>query len=92
VTFQPELQRQKEEREGVFPEQHVPDVKDNENAISQAIISDLREAREEAKKTQFAWGIRQWLFGKPDQTTTKAPEGIDAAAPQPSQASGSKAG
>lgn len=42
--------------------------KDQDKAISQAIISDFKEAKEELTKTGnggFAWGIRQMLFGGP---------------------------
>jgi len=85
------LQRQKEEREGTFHSEHVPDVKDNETAISQAIMSDLREARAEASKTQFAWGIRQWLGGKRGEPAEPAPS-KGASAPSPDRSGEEKAG
>ncbi|KAK5136338.1 hypothetical protein LTR08_003711 [Meristemomyces frigidus] len=67
VTFQPELQRQRDEQQGVFRDQHArPEA--NDNAISQAIISDLREAKDQAMdttgKTGPAWKLRQMMFGR----------------------------
>lgn len=76
MTFQPELQRQKEEREGTFQVLHTPR---DENVISKAIIEDFQEAKQQALSTSKsgpAWKLRQMLFGKnPDH-----PENEQAAA------------
>ncbi|KAI7150478.1 hypothetical protein KC360_g232 [Hortaea werneckii] len=65
VTFQPELQRQREEREGTFQElNHEKD----ETQISRAILSDFQEAKEQAMDTKPsgpAWKFRRLLFGAP---------------------------
>ncbi|CZT17275.1 uncharacterized protein RCC_03109 [Ramularia collo-cygni] len=67
TALQPALEEQQLAKEGTFGVQHNT-VKDSETAISQAIQSDLKEAKEEltnAQKGGFAWGIRQMLFGGP---------------------------
>lgn len=80
MTFQPELQRQQEEREGVFQERHH---EQNENAISQAMLSDFQEAKQQAMDTSKkgpAWKLRQMLFGKhTDQPANEEPSTITAA-------------
>ncbi|KAK4506765.1 hypothetical protein PRZ48_000498 [Zasmidium cellare] len=86
TTLQPELQKQKEERDGNlkdFAEQHQR-PEEQEKIISKAIMDDLREAKREATSTStggFAWGIRQALFGSKEQSTSDQP----AAKPSPSQ-------
>ncbi|KAK3698913.1 hypothetical protein LTR37_016700 [Vermiconidia calcicola] len=65
-TFRPELEKQKAEQLGKLDEfrsQHAT----NDNVISQAISSDLKEAREQVRGESkgFAWGIRQAIWGRP---------------------------
>ncbi|KAK5120310.1 hypothetical protein LTR85_006516 [Meristemomyces frigidus] len=67
VTFQPELQRQQEEREGTFQVHHAQSSQSTDDAISKAIISDFQEAKQQAMDTSRsgpAWKLRQMLFGK----------------------------
>jgi len=85
VTFQPELQRQREEREGTFEEVHN---QQNENAISQAIISDFQEAKQQAldtSKTGPAWKLRQMLFGRNPEHPDHAPKAEQKPAVAPQQ-------
>lgn len=63
TTLQPELERQREERQGHVPEQHD---EDKDRAISRAIVSDFKEAKEQAldtRPTGPAWKLRRALFG-----------------------------
>ncbi|KAK5704944.1 hypothetical protein LTR97_002055 [Elasticomyces elasticus] len=83
ATFAPELQRQQLERQGIFQDQHVKqEQQKQEHVISDAILSDLREA--EAKlvgpsNKGALWGIREAIWGtKEAQNDTKiatAPSG-----------------
>lgn len=83
TTLQPALQQQKEEREGIFNEQHAS-TENQEKRIGRAIASDFKEAREEVEKSYsgvrggFAWGIRQALFGTEPKS---GPASKDATAP-----------
>lgn len=78
-TLQPELQRIQEEREhGDFNEKHgdaraVQARPNQDGVISQAILSDIREARDsvsQVSKGGFAWGIRQWIQEKKSSNDT----------------------
>jgi len=63
VTWQPELAKQREEHEGHFQNQHPRENHDHD--ISNAIMSDLREAGQQIRDerpTGFAWKLRQRLF------------------------------
>jgi hypothetical protein len=58
------LEKQKAERLGV----EVQHQAGNDRALSQAIASDFREARQQLKPTEqkgFAWGIREAIWGPP---------------------------
>ncbi len=50
----------------------------NDKALSQAIISDLKEAGQQIQPTQskgFAWGIREAIWGSPEgQQVVQAPK------------------
>jgi hypothetical protein len=73
VTFQPELEKQKSERDGDFKEQRPT----NDQAISQAIISDIKEAKHqvEGDGKGFAWGIREAIWGPPEtRKSSTAPQ------------------
>ena len=78
VTFQPELQRQREEREGTFQElNHEKD----ETQISRAILSDFQEAKAQAMDTKPsgpAWKLRRLLFGGPGGGETGEAKTTDA--------------
>jgi hypothetical protein len=73
ATFQPEFEKQRAERDENFQQQHVQDSQDQ--VISQAIISDMKEARHqvEGDGKGIAWGIREAIWGRPadrQRTTT----------------------
>ena len=73
MTFQPEFEKQKSEQDGDFKEQHPT----NDRAISQAIISDIKEAQYQAEGDGkgFAWGIREAIWGPPEtQKSSTAPQ------------------
>ncbi|SMQ46212.1 unnamed protein product [Zymoseptoria tritici ST99CH_1A5] len=73
TTFQPALEEQKERRESPLAASHKDqDIREQEKKISQAITSDLNEAKDELKRTGFAWGIRQALFGTESSRTSAA--------------------
>lgn len=77
VTWQPELAKQREEREGHFQNQHPRVNRDNE--ISNAILNDLREAGQQIRDERpvgFAWKLRQQLFQR-----SKKVEGESAGSP-----------
>ncbi|KAK4548024.1 hypothetical protein LTR36_010744 [Oleoguttula mirabilis] len=77
VTFQPELQRQQEEKAGTFNVQHT---QQNDSVISQAIISDFAEAKQQAlgtSNTGPAWKLRQMLFGKNPEHPDNKPASAD---------------
>lgn len=80
TALQPALEEQQQEKEGSFATQH--NNKDQEHAISQAMISDFKEAKEELSTVTkagnhggFAWGIRQMLFGGPSPQDRTAQPG-----------------
>ncbi|EME48652.1 hypothetical protein DOTSEDRAFT_19169 [Dothistroma septosporum NZE10] len=80
-TLQPELEKQRQGRLGHFAEEHqTSEAKDRQ--LSQAIRDDLEEARREALAYQpkggFAWGIRQWISGKPLDATSTATKATPA--------------
>lgn len=84
MTLQPELERQREEREGSFKEKHN---QEEEHAISRAIISDLQEAKEQVTDTKGKgplWGIREALFGKGQQQQVPQRKAEEAVAVQES--------
>lgn len=65
ATFQPELEKQQAERTPEFQQQHN---ERDEEAISKAIASDLKEAKEQLEpegSKGIAWGIREAIWGKP---------------------------
>lgn len=66
ATFQPEFEKQRAERDGDFQQQHVNEHQDQ--IISQAIISDLKEAKYQVdgEGKGIAWGIREAIWGKPE--------------------------
>ena len=70
VTLQPEFEKQKSEQDGDFKEQHPK----NDQAISQAILSDMKEAEHQVvgEGKGFAWGIREAIWGpsQAQQSTT----------------------
>lgn len=73
ATLQPEFEKQQAERNGDFKQQHVQD--NNDQVISQAIISDMKEAKHqvEGEGKGIAWGIREAIWGRPEdqqRTTT----------------------
>ncbi|KAK3713667.1 hypothetical protein LTR37_008361 [Vermiconidia calcicola] len=89
-TFRPELEKQQAERLGKldeFRKQHASD----DYVISQAISSDLKEAREQVRGESkgFAWGIREAIWG---QAKGKEPDGAVEAGETPltSQQTGTK--
>ena len=61
TTLQPELEKQRAERRGEFYQEHP----NNDRVISQAIMSDLKEAKQqvEGDSKGFAWGIREAIWG-----------------------------
>ncbi|KAK3675055.1 hypothetical protein LTR78_004989 [Recurvomyces mirabilis] len=76
-AFQPELQREQEEKAGGFQQKHV-ETKDN--VISEAILSDLRDAKEQVAGTKnqgsgkgALWGVREAIFGSGKTADTKVP-------------------
>lgn len=76
-TFQPELDKQRQEKLGTFSKEHQS-KEDRDKMLSNAIRSDLEEARQEALALQpkegFAWGIRKWFNSKPQAgTSTSTP-------------------
>ncbi|EMC95453.1 hypothetical protein BAUCODRAFT_542189 [Baudoinia panamericana UAMH 10762] len=74
VAWQPELQRLKETREGTFNESHV---KQDEHAISKALISDLKEAKHQVTDTDkkgALWGWRQLLFARQQTAVPESEE------------------
>lgn len=81
ATFQPEFEKQRAERDGNFQQQHVPDKQDQ--VISQAIISDMNEARYQAEGEGkgIAWGIREAIWGPPEdgQRATTTQQNTNAA-------------
>lgn len=57
TALQPALEEQQQAKRGVFAEQHN-NKQEQENAISQAMISDFKEAKEELTNVGnggFAW-------------------------------------
>ncbi len=71
ATFQPEFEKQRAERNGEFHQQHADDNQDQ--VISRAIISDLKEAKYqvEGDGKGIAWGIREAIWGKPEDTKSQ---------------------
>ncbi len=72
TSFQPELKQQRAERTGEFVEKHPK----NDKAISEAIMSDLNEAKQQVtgvEKGGFAWGIRQAIWGTKDEISGATP-------------------
>ena len=64
-TFQPALEQQRAERQGDFTKTHQ---QQDDEVISKAIMSDLKEAKEQVEPGEikgFAWGIREAIWGKP---------------------------
>jgi len=87
VTFAPELQKQQLERQGIFQDEHTHEQQQKqEHVISDAILSDIREAEKKitgpSKKGAF-WGLREAIWGGAKQQTTIA---AVAAAPVPATA------
>ncbi|KXT14496.1 hypothetical protein AC579_9552 [Pseudocercospora musae] len=79
TALQPALKEGAEKRAGTFREQHEEENKDN--VLSQAIISDLKEAKKEVNKYDnggFAWGIRKALFGPKPPHDSPSLAGADA--------------
>ncbi|KAF2479048.1 hypothetical protein BDY17DRAFT_327849 [Neohortaea acidophila] len=71
TTWQPELVRIRAEQSGEKLEQPPR----NDKIISEAIMSDLQEAKQQVTEVQkggFAWGIRQKLFGPRERTSESA--------------------
>ena len=71
-TLRPELEKVRAERQGEYVAQHA---EGDDKAISRAIMSDLTEARDQLKPTPtkgFAWGIREAIWGKPDEQSAAA--------------------
>ena len=70
TTLQPELEQQRAERLGEFHEQHPK----NDTIISQAIMSDLKEAKQqvEGDSKGFAWGIREAIWGRSKEQISEA--------------------
>lgn len=68
TTLQPELEKQQAEQRGEFREKHT----NNDTIISQAIMSDLKEAKQqvEGDSKGFAWGIREKIWGSPEGQQT----------------------
>jgi len=85
-TFQPELKKKQEERQGI-PHERNAAVENKDNVISQAILSDIREAQQKVTQTTgnrgFAWGIRNALFGK-DNATSAPDQDAGPSSPDPS--------
>ncbi|KXT07465.1 hypothetical protein AC578_565 [Pseudocercospora eumusae] len=78
TAFQPAFKEDAEKRAGTFREQHE---ENKDNVLSQAIISDLKEAKEEVNNYDsggFAWGIRKALFGSRPPHDNPAISGADA--------------
>lgn len=78
TTIQPELENQKAERLGETPNRSPT----GDKVISEAITSDLKEAKQQVMGTGtepggFAWGYRQMIFGKREPNAN--PESSDAA-------------
>jgi hypothetical protein len=95
TSFQPALQQQKDEREGNFAARHTQPA-NKDTAISDAILSDLREVRRDvvgkAERGGFAWGIRQALFGPKETSSSAQQVPIEAGAAQvPARSEDSKA-
>ena len=87
TTFQPELHRREAEKRGQFHDQHSqPDA--NDKVISQAIINDLREAKQQValdttSSSGPAWKLRQMIFGK--KTSTPEVGGLSTVVPDARQ-------
>ena len=84
TAFQPELQREQDEKSGVFHEKHI---ETRDNAISEAILSDLRDAKEQVSGTKndgrgkgAFWGVREALFGSGKSADVKVPPRQDLTA------------
>lgn len=75
ATFQPELKKEQDEKLGhiEFPRPSLAEVKPApaDNAISQAISQDFKEAAEELRSRGFGWAIRDALFGAGTRQTQK---------------------
>ncbi|KAK1026577.1 hypothetical protein LTR33_017596 [Friedmanniomyces endolithicus] len=77
VTFAPELQKEQQERQGIFQDEHThQEQQKQEHVISDAILSDMREAEKKItrpnKKGAF-WGLREAIWGgDKKQTATPA--------------------
>lgn len=84
ATFQPEFEKQRAERDGDFSTQHAQDNQDH--VISQAIISDLKEAKYQVEGDEkgIAWGIREAIWGKAEdkQKTAVVEQNSSAASAQ----------
>ncbi|KAK5112151.1 hypothetical protein LTR62_004494 [Meristemomyces frigidus] len=75
TAFQPELSREAEEKAtGTFKEVHTTPAANaahvKDNAISEAILSDLREAKREVtgvggERKGALWGVREATWGRP---------------------------
>ncbi|TKA83429.1 hypothetical protein B0A55_00336 [Friedmanniomyces simplex] len=77
VTFAPELQKQQQERQGIFQDEHTQQQQQQQDhVISDAIFSDLREAEKEIvgpNKKGALWGLREAIWGgERQQTATPA--------------------
>ena len=84
ATFRPELEKERQERLGTV----VPGNPSNDKVLSEAIISDIKEARREvetANKGGFAWGIRQAIFGKPSSNQTAKSNASQSTTASPNQ-------
>ncbi|KAK0344316.1 hypothetical protein LTR59_013566 [Friedmanniomyces endolithicus] len=93
VTFVPELQKQQQERQGVFQDEHAHEQQQKqEHVISDAILSDIREAEKKitgpSKKGAF-WELREAIWGG-DKGQTATP--TVAAAPIPVIEQGERVG
>ncbi|KAH9815313.1 hypothetical protein Tdes44962_MAKER05641 [Teratosphaeria destructans] len=93
TTFQPDLKRLQEQREGTFDAHHQ--IR-NEHSLSDAIASDLHEARKKViqsitgdhvSKTGPAWKLRQQLFGSRKEEAEEVVGGEVKPAPTAVQAS-----
>ena len=75
ATLQPEFEKQRAEREGDFSHQHLEEKQAQpDNVISQAILSDLKEAKYQVEGDEkgIAWGIREAIWGKPEYGKKRA--------------------
>lgn len=76
ATWQPEFEKQRAERNGEFQQTHVQENQDQ--VIGKAIVSDMKEAERQivGEGKGIAWGIREAIWGKPeDRQRTVATQG-----------------